>query len=192
MSSKSLVGVMEDSGGSWSGFWSWSWWRRVNNVPNNLCSKIQLWTLNLNVQRTLMSLKSLVWVVEDSGGSWLGFGSWSWWEQVYNVPNNLCSKIQISTLQLKVQRALMSSMSLVGVVKDSGGSWLWFWFLIMMVRDLQYSKQTMFQNSAFNIEFKSARNPHILEVLGWSLGGLWRFQTGVLVPDHDRDGSIMS
>ena len=27
---------------------------------------------------------------------------------------------------------------------------------------------------------------------GWSCGGLWRFLTGVLVPDHDGDGSKMS
>ena len=40
-----------------------------------------------------------------------GFGSWSWWGGVYNVPNNLCSKIQFSTLNKKVQRTPMSLKS---------------------------------------------------------------------------------
>ena len=43
----------------------------------------------------------------------------------------------------------------------------------------------MFQNSAFYIEYKGAKNPHVLEIMDWGFGGLWRFLTGVLVPDHD-------
>ena len=39
----------------------------------------------------------------------------------------------------------------------------------------------MFQISAIYIEFKSAKNPHVLKVLGWSYGGLWRFLIGVLI-----------
>ena len=50
----------------------------------------------------------------------------------------------------------------------------------------------MVQISAFYIEFKGVKNSHVLKVLGWSCGGLWRLLTGVLVPDHDGDGSIMS
>ena len=49
----------------------------------------------------------------------------------------------------------------------------------------------MFRNSAFYIEYKGAKNAHVLEVLDWGFGGLWRFLTGVLVPDHDGDGSKM-
>ena len=56
----------------------------------------------------------------------------------------------------------------------------------------QSPKQPMFRNSAFYVEFIGAKNPHVLEVLGWSCGGLWRFLTGVLVPDHDGDRSAMS
>ena len=59
-------------------------------------------------------------------------GPWSWWEWVNNVPNYLCSKIQLSTLNKKVQRTLMSSKSWTGDLEDSGGFWLGFWFLIMM------------------------------------------------------------
>ena len=86
----------------------------------------------------------------------------------------------------------MSSKSLSGVVEDSGGSWLEFWFLILMGRGQEYSKQPIFPNSAFYIEQKGAKNSHVLEVPVWSCGGLWRFLTGVLVPDHDGDRSTMS
>ena len=54
----------------------------VYQFPNYLCSKIQLSTLNKKVQRTLTSLKSWTGVVQDSGGSWLGFWSWSQWKRV--------------------------------------------------------------------------------------------------------------
>ena len=37
------------------------------------------------------------------------------------------------------------------------------------------------------IEFKGAKNPHVLEDLAWSCGRLWMFLTGVLVPDHDGE-----
>ena len=53
-----------------------------------------------------------------------GFSSWSWWGGVHNVPNNLFSKIQLSTLNIKVHRTRMSPKSW------SGG--LGFRFLIMM------------------------------------------------------------
>ena len=187
MSSKSWTGDVEESGGSWLGFGSWSWWRGVNNVPHNLCSdiqfsalnkkvqrtpmsskswsrvvedsggscleyrfpimmggvynvllnlsfKIQLSTLNKKVQRTPMSLMSWTGVVEDFGGSWLGFHSWSWLGGVYNVPNKLYSEIQLSTLSKKVKRTSMSWKSCSGDVEDSGGSLLGFWFLIMIGR----------------------------------------------------------
>ena len=61
-----------------------------------------------------------------------GFGSWSWWRGVNDVPSNLCSEIQFSTLNKKVQRTPKSSKSWSGVMEDSGGFWLRFWFLIMM------------------------------------------------------------
>ena len=93
--------------------------------------------------------------------------------------------------KIKVQRSLMSSKTWSGVVEDSEGSWLGFWFLIMMGRDQQCPKWPMFQNSAFYIVYKGAKNPHVLEVLVWSCGGLWRFLTGVSVPDHDGEGSKM-
>ena len=114
------------------GFGSWSWWGGVYNVPNNLYYEIQLSTLNEKVQWTPMSLKSWTGDMEDSGCSWLGFGSWSWWRGVNDVPSNLCSEIQFSTLNKKVQRTPKSSKSWSGVMEDSGGFWLRFWFLIMM------------------------------------------------------------
>ena len=62
-----------------------------------------------------------------------GFGSWSWWEGVYNVPNNLFSAIQLFTLNKNVKT---TPMSWTGDLEDSGGPWLEFRFLIMMGRGL--------------------------------------------------------
>ena len=50
----------------------------------------------------------------------------------------------------------------------------------------------MFPNSAFYIESKGAKKPHVLVFLGWSCGGLWRFLNGVFVPDLDGDRSTKS
>ena len=61
-----------------------------------------------------------------------GFGSTSEWGWVYNVPKYLCSEIQVSTLNKKVKKTLMSSKSWTGDLDESGGSSLGFWFLIMM------------------------------------------------------------
>ena len=107
------------------------------------------------------------------------------------LQHKLAGHTELSMLNLKVQITLMSSKSLVGVVEDTGGSWLGFLFLIMMRTGTQCPKQPMFKNSAFYVEFEGAKNPHVLEVLGWSCGGLWRFLTWVLVPDNDWDGSII-
>ena len=77
-------------------------------------------------------------------------------------------------------------------LEDSGGSWLGFRFLIMMGMGLQCPKLPMFRNSAFYIEYKGAKNPHVLEVLDWGFGGLWRFLTEVSGHDHDGDVSSKS
>ena len=81
-----------------------------------------------------------------------GFGSWTWWGWVYNAPNSLCSDIQLSIFNKKVQRTLMSSKSWTGDLEDSGGTWLGFRFLIMMGMGLKCPKLPMFRNSAFYIE----------------------------------------
>ena len=54
------------------------------------------------------------------------------------------------------------------------------------------SKTTYFPKLKFYIKLKGAKNLHVLEVLDWGFGGLWRFLTGVFIPDHDGDGSAMS
>ena len=118
-----------------------------------------------------------------------GILSRSGWGWVYNVPNYLCFEIQLSTLNKKVQRTLMSlkSWSFVG---------LWRFLTGVSVPDDDGERwtmsQTVLQSSAFYIELKGAKNPHVLEILVWICGGLWKFLTSVVVPDHDCDRSRMS
>ena len=88
---------------------------------------------------------------------------------VSNVPNYPCFKIQLSTLKKKVQRTLMSSKSWSGVVEDPGGSIFWFWFVIIVGRVQECSKQPMLQNSTFYIEYKGEKNAHVLGSPGLEL-----------------------
>ena len=81
----------------------------------------------------------------------------------------------------KVQRTPMSSKSWSGVVKDSGGCWLRFWFLIMMERGLKCPKQPMFQILHWIKRCKVPLCPQspdlelwmTLEVLDWGCGSWW-------------------
>ena len=45
----------------------------------------------------------------------------------------------------------------------------------------------MFWSLALLIDFKGAKNIHVLQVLIWGFGGHWRFMTGVWHPDIDLD-----
>ena len=132
MSSKPWTGVLEDSGGSWLGFGFRSCWGWVCNVLQYLSFEIQLSTLDKKVQRTVMpwSHGLELWRTLEVP-NW-SLGSWSWWGEVKNVPNNLFSEIQLYTFNKMVQRTLMSLKSWSGVVEDSGGSWPGLRFLIMI------------------------------------------------------------
>ena len=120
------------------------------NVRNHLCSKIQLSTLIKKVQRTPMSSKSWSGVVEDSGGSWLGF-----WFLTMMGNGQQCPKwslLQISTVynEFKGEKNPQVLRVLIGVVVDSGGSWLGFWFLMMMGMGQQCPNWPMFRIPALN------------------------------------------
>ena len=74
---------------------------------------------------------------------------------------------------------------------------LWRFLTEVLVPDHDGDRSTMSQTtydpkSVSYIEFKGAKNPHVLDVLGWSWGGLWRFLTGILDPDHDGDRTTKS
>ena len=94
--------------------------------------------------------------------------------------------------KIKVQRSLMSSKTWSGVVEDSEGSSLGFWFLKRWAGVNNDPNNLCSEIQHSTLKKKDAKNPHVLEVQDWGFGGLWRFLTGVLVPDHDGEGSTMS
>ena len=103
MSLKSWFGTLETAEGSWLGFCTLiliSIWPMVFRHP---FSKFWLSILILQVQRTYMSFKSSFGVLEDAGGSWLGFGIliliWIW-SLVFDTP-----MIQIVALYLGFESA---------------------------------------------------------------------------------------
>ena len=145
-----LVWSVEDSGGSWLLFWFLIMMGRGQECPKQ--PMFQSWAFYIEYKGAknprIPGLRfRRIFKVPD----W-SFGSWSWWGGVKNVPNNLSSYIQHSTLNKKVQRTLMSLKSWSGVGEDCGCSWLGFWFLIMIGRFQQCTKLPMFQNSALYIE----------------------------------------
>ena len=60
------------------GLASWSWFAYICWCLIHQWSKFLISILNLEVQKTSMSFKSSLGALEDAGGSWLGFTSWSW------------------------------------------------------------------------------------------------------------------
>ena len=134
------------------GFGSWPWLGWVYNVPNYNVPKFSLLHWIKKCKEPSCPQSPGLWFWRTLEVPEWGFGSWSWWWWVYNVPKYLCSEIQLSTLNKKVQRTLMSLKSWTGDLDDSGGSWLGFWFLIMMRMGLQCPKLPMFWNSASYIE----------------------------------------
>ena len=66
------------------------------------------------------------------------------------------------------------------------GSWSWWWGVYRVPKNLYSEIQLPTSNK------KVQRTQHVLEVLYWSCGGLWRFLTGVLVLDHDGEEFIIS
>ena len=82
MSLKSLFGALEDAGGSWQGLASLSWFGYGQWALIYPWSKFGLSILIFKVQRTSISFKPSFGALEDTGGSWLGFGIsiliWIW------------------------------------------------------------------------------------------------------------------
>ena len=89
MSFKSSFGALEDAGGSWLVFgililiWIWS---LVSDTP--MCQILALY-VGFEGSNRSMYFKSSFEALEDTGGSWLGFGIliWIWiWSPVFDTP----------------------------------------------------------------------------------------------------------
>ena len=93
------------------GFSSWSWWGWVNNVPSYPYSQFKPFMFYFELQRTLMSFKSCLELWRMLEVTDWGFSSWSWWGWFNNCLANPCSKFELSTLNLKVQKINMSLKS---------------------------------------------------------------------------------
>ena len=83
-------------------------------------SKFWLCILNLKAQRTFMSFKSSFGALEDTGGSWLGFGIFImiWiWSKVFDIP-----MFQIWALYLDFEHAKNNHVLYV-LIWGFGGCW---------------------------------------------------------------------
>ena len=74
---------------------------------------------------------------------------------------------------------------LIWDLEDAGGSFLGFGILILIWILSLVSVRSMFQILDPYLDFKGAKNIHVLKVLIWGFGGSWRFLTGVWHLDFD-------
>ena len=88
-------------------------------------------------------------------------------------------------LSLKVQRTLMSILPWIGAIDDTGGSWLEFWILNGILVRFFGSWESLLRIWVFYVEFKGAKNPHVLIALNWGCGWNLRFLIEVLDIDLD-------
>ena len=171
MSFKSSLGVLEDAGDSWlmfgifirfykfTGLWniydlnfgSLSWFWRCKGDPCPLSPHLGLW-------RTLE--------VTD----W-GLTSWSWFGYGHLSLIYPWSKFWLSIKILKVQRTSTSKKSSFGDFEDSGGSWLGFGILIYIWIWSLIFDSPIFQILALSLDFKGAKNIHVLKALIWGIEG---------------------
>ena len=184
---------------SWLGIWrtlevpdwdldSSSRYKHVKVPKKNLCSKFQLPTSSFNMQRTLMSLLSLL-------GLWRSLEVLDWgsesslrYKYVQLPQKNLYTKFHPPILSFKVQRTLMSLLSGLGLwrtleVPD--------WSLKSSSRDkyVQLPKKnlcTKFQHPmlSFKVQRSSLKELLCPYWLNWVSGGHWRFLMGVSSLDH--------
>ena len=109
MSFKYWYMAFEDAGGSWLGFdiliLTWILSRTL------LGSTLKFWSHSDQWKFRYSQCKSWFWALEDTGGSWLGLASWSWFG--YGHWSLICpwSEVWLSIMIFKVQRTSMSFKS---------------------------------------------------------------------------------
>ena len=134
----------------------------VNRGLIHSWSKFWLSILIFKVQRTSMSFKSSFRALEDAEWSWLGFVIFVlvWiWSLVFHAP---MFQILALILILKVQRTSISFKSWFGALEDTGGSWLGFGILILiLIRSLVFGTP-IFRILALYLDFEGAKNIHVL------------------------------
>ena len=132
-------------------------------------AKFWLSILILKVQRTIMSLKSWLWLwrtleVPDWGlESWFGF----WYGHKSLL--HLYSKFWLFFLILKVQRTSISLKSWFWASENCWNPWLGFWILIFIWIYSLIFYTPMIQLLAIYLDFEVAKNIHVLKVLIWAL-----------------------
>ena len=114
-----------------------------------------------------------------------GLASWSWFGYGHLSLMYPWSKFWLSILLLKGKRTYMSINSSFGALEDAGGSWLGFGILIFIwILSLVFDT-IMIQILALYLDFKGAKNIHVLLVLIWGFGGCRSILTGVWHLDID-------
>ena len=125
-----LIGFVEDCGGSWLGFW----------FLMGMGQQCPTWSI-LQISVFYIEFKGAKnphVMLEDSGGSWLGFQFLIMMGTGQQCPKWPIFQISVFYIEFKGTKNPHVLEVPVGVVEDSGGSWLGFWFSIMMGMGQQY------------------------------------------------------
>ena len=172
------------------GFINWKLYAWVINVPMYICLTFQSHILNIRVQRTILSLMS-------SLGLWMTLElpdwsciTWKVYKWVIYIFMYLFLKFQSHILNIRVQRTLLSAISLFG-----------FWRKLEVLdwnflpEKYKYGSRTFKWTCLSNFSFLhllwSCQEPSCLSCLPWGCGGHWSFLTGVSVPEQHINWSYM-
>ena len=115
----------------------------------------------------------------------LAYQSWIWYGQWSLI--HPCSKFWLSILIVKVQRTFMSFKSWFRALESAEGSWVGFDIMILIWIWSLVFDTPMIQILTLYLNFKGAKNIHVLQVIIWCFGGCWSFLTLILHLDNDLD-----
>ena len=164
--------VLEDTGGSWLGFFTLILIGIWSLVFGSL--KFQILSLHLNFEQAKNT--HILWVLIWVFAGHCRFLTWTW-------------SLDLDLNIIKMQKTSRSFKSWFGALEDGGGKWLKLsiWILIFILIQSLIFDRPMFWIVALYLDLEGAKNIHVLKVLIWGFGGCWRFLTRVWHFDLDLD-----
>ena len=114
-----------------------------------------------------------------------GFGSWTWFGYIHLPLKHQWFKFWLSSLILKMLRTSVSFNSWCWALKEAWGSWLEILILILIWSVLLFT--SIIHILDLYLSFEGAKNIYALWVPVWGFGGCWRFLTGFLDFDLDKN-----
>ena len=140
------IGALDDAGGSWLEFGILTW--ILLSLFGSYNSLFWIWVIYIDYEG---AKNPHVCIALNWGCQW----PWRFLIRVWDLDLDLikfvCSKFGFTLLSLKVQRTITSLLPWIGAVNDTGGSWLEFGILNLILLSLFWSDESLFHNWDFYV-----------------------------------------